>query len=449
VSPIAPVARRLGWTEGQAYTAAIGLVLAVWLAATGLPAVLSAHPAVLAAAPAVPAPLLSAPSTTIPQATATATATGTLATGTPAPAPGPSVAGRLAPGVVAAPPALTVANGPAPPPFVPAPTILASPATAAAPGTISLFTRVGPPGAPGGLAVGADGTVYVTTDNGTSRGDPGPSRIFAFQPDGSGAGSRAVTGQSSGHADGLTGAAVNPVTGDVTVLDPDTARVLGIDMVTGAQTVVATIPDLPACLVSLAASPCEPGLDDHKPAPAFAAYDSSGDLFVTDPAQDTIWRVGAGDKTAAVWYQSDDFTTGDGPDGLVVSPTAVAFTVGTTLDPSAPDGGALYRVAIGAGGVAGVRTLVRSFGRDSEPGALAVGSSRTAYVVLRHTGSIMSIAPSGSTIKTITPPGGGPVPLVLPAAVAIIPGALLVANQGSTASQWAVLAIAEQDGSPS
>ncbi|MEY2461390.1 MAG: hypothetical protein QOG30_3220, partial [Acidimicrobiaceae bacterium] len=182
--------------------------------------------------------------------------------------------------------------------------------------------------------------------------------------------------------------------------------------------------------------------------PAAVAYDSQGNLFVTDPAQDTVWRLRSGAQVPEVWLQSQYFTVGDGPYGLALSNRTMMLTVGTTVDPAAPTDGGIYRVAINADGRAGAVTLVALFPRGNEPGPLAVGSSGTAYVVLRSTGAIVAIASSGSEAWRITPPGEGPIPLDAPSALALVAGRLLVTNQGSGAdeSRWAVLAIAVNDG---
>jgi hypothetical protein len=208
------------------------------------------------------------------------------------------------------------------------------------------------------------------------------------------------------------------------------------------------VPDLPACLVSLGANPCQQGAEDRSPLPAAVAYDRQGNLFVTDPAQDTIWRLRPGQQVPEVWYQSTSFALGDGPFGLAFSGDAVDFTVGTTIDPAAPSGGGLYRVAVNRDGSAGALTLVAPFPRGDEPGPVAVGSSGAAYVVLRSTGAIVAIAPGGSVAWRITPPGQGPIPIDAPSGVALVPGRLLVTNGGSGTdpSRWAVLAIAVNDG---
>jgi hypothetical protein len=298
------------------------------------------------------------------------------------------------------------------------------------------------------VTVAPDGTVYVTTDNGTTHGRPGPSRIFAFDATGTQTASRTVTGQPDGHARGLTGVAVDARAGSLAVLDPSGGRVLGVNMTTGAQRELAPIPDLPACLISLGATRCQQGAEDRKPSAISAAYDQRGDLFFTDPAQDTIWRLRTGQRVPEVWLQSPYFMSGAGPDGLAVGPNAIEFTAGTTVDPANLGGGGLYRVAINADGTAGTPMLVAEFPQGEQPGPLALGRSGTAYVVLRQSGAIVSIAPDGSRSGQISPPGGGPIALDSPSALTMVAGRLLVANKaaGRDSARWAVLAVSLNDG---
>jgi outer membrane protein assembly factor BamB len=298
------------------------------------------------------------------------------------------------------------------------------------------------------VAVGPNGTIYVPTDNGSARGDPGASHVFAYDAQGQPTGDLTITGQSSGHAHGLTSAAVDPKTGAIAVLEPDDARIVTVDVAAGTQRALTTVPDLPACLISLGANPCQQGTEDRRPFPTAVAYDPHGDLFIADPMQDTIWRLHPNEQVPEVWYQSTSFALGDGPFGLASSSGTIAFTVGSTIEPSAPGGGGLYRLVVNADGTAGALTLVAAFARGVEPGAVAVGSSGTAYVILRSTGALVAIAPAGTETFRITPPGQGPIPLDAPSGLALVAGHVLVANEGSgtDASRWALLSIAVNDG---
>ena len=141
--------RRLNFTEGQAYTMVIGLVLAVVLAVTGIPPVLRTR--------AVPARAAQ------PAQNAAETAAGVPAGGhrrrrSPTAAGASPLARRRA---VAGRPRRRAASAG-----------ISGIPTRPAPLTITTFARVDHPGVPGGLAVARDGTVYVTTDNGTRAATP-------------------------------------------------------------------------------------------------------------------------------------------------------------------------------------------------------------------------------------------------------------------------------------
>ncbi|MBW3664966.1 MAG: hypothetical protein KY469_17870 [Actinobacteria bacterium] len=430
--PVALMARLLDCTEGQVFTMLIGMTLALLLAVPGIPAVLRDRPS---QAPALPPATDDAPTALTPSPVRPPVST-----------PPPTPRGDASPASTFVAPPSSPPTPPAPPAEITTPpdVTVATPA----PGSIRTFARVGHPGAPGGLAVADDGTVFVTTDNGSARGGPGPSRVFAYDGDGTPTADHAIAGQPQDRRGGLAGVAVEPGSGALAVLDPEGARIIGIDMGSGTQSVLATIPDLPACLVPLGTGLCQPGIEDRAPFPVSAIYDEDGTLYVTDPAQDTLWRLRPRDEAPEVWYQSVYFSAGDGPYGLAMGAGVVEFTVGTSHDPAAFDAGALYRLTINPGGSAGALTLVHAFPQGDRPGSLALASSGAAYVVLRSSSTIVTIAPDGSQTSQIDPPGTGPIPLDSPSAVALVSGALLVAN-GRTSDdpdRWAVLTIAVNDG---
>ncbi len=417
--PIAFVARRAGWTDGQAYTAVIGVVVALTLALSALPAALQAkRVAGPRGATRVPAPR------------------GTL---TPVQTLGPPD-DALAPLPVPLPLATPLFDVT---PLLPVPEATSS---RPPPGTIRTFAAVPAPGAPAGVATAADGTVYAATGNGTRAGRPGPSHIFGYAADGRPTRDIVVDGQPASSGDGLAGAAVDPG-GGLVVLDTSRHAILRVDLARGAATPIAALADLPACVAALAKPPCEPGARDHAPSVSAALFDRHGNLYVTDPAQATIWRLAAGARRPVPWYQSLDLATGDGPTGLAwARDRGLLFTAGSTLDVANPNAGGLYRVTINADGTPGARTLVAKFGADARPGALAAGTSGTAYVVLRGTGSIASVRPDGTVSGRIDPPGTGPIAIDTPSALALRNGALFVANRApATPARWAVLSIVVND----
>src|SRR5439155_17495212 len=97
----------------------------------------------------------------------------------------------------------------------------------------------------------------------------------------------------------------------------------------------------------VSSSNCEPGVQDHRPAPGGAVVDDTGNLYVADGGQATIWRIPAGGGTAAIWYQAVDLATGDGASGIAVdSHSSVVFSSPQSLDPAAGAGGAVYRIEV-------------------------------------------------------------------------------------------------------
>lgn len=431
--PIGQLAERLHLTEGQLYTYVIGTAFAIAVAIGGIPPALRHRP--------LP-PQALAPTTSLPAGQIGLTPP----TPVPAPAPGPGNILGPAPGPAGG---SQLAPNPSPVstpvPSDPTPDQLPVPPA----GTISVFTRVGPPGAPSGVTVGADGTIYVTTDNGTVRGVARtPSKVLSYDSQGGPLGALSISGQPVDHTDGLTGAVLDPRTGHLLVLDAGTARIIAIDPAAGTQRVFARVPDLPSCLLAPTSTACEPGPQDHVPAPHAAAFDAQGALYVTDPSQATIWRMRAGDSAPQIWHQSIDYATGDGPAGLAFDAGGrLDFTVGTSLDVNNPGAGGLYRLTINLDGSPGVRTLRAAYARDDRPGALAIGASGISYLVLRGPGSLLAVRPDGTLATRFTSPPGADIPLDGPAGLTVTTGRLLVANQSTrnSARHWAVLSVAVDD----
>jgi hypothetical protein len=310
--------------------------------------------------------------------------------------------------------------------------------TAAPSGPIT-FAKVRSPGAPGGVAIGRDGHVYVTTDNGTARGESGPSKVFEFDRSGRQAGEVTIAGQPEAHATGLVAAAVDPTDGSLFVIDSSRESIIRIDPASGIQSIEATIPNAPPCASALNQAPCEPGFVDHQPTPSALAFGPRGDLLIADAGQATIWRWHTGDTSLAQWYSSLDLATGDGPAGLAFDPLGrPLFTVGSALDTANPGGGGLYAIEMNADGSAGGRTLVAAFSSNERPGAVAVAPSGQTFVILRGPGTIVTV--QDGTPATFSTRGGS-IPLDGPAGLAVTGDRLLVTNQSTTnaADHWVVL----------
>jgi len=425
-----PVMRRLaawmGVTEGHAYTLVIGLVIALATAAIGIPPTLS-HRRIVTSASAAALP------------TVTSGKSLTVAGSSEAPADGlPS--GPLA---ARATPAALTADAPATAPpsdaaSSTAPPLVTAPAFAdgGALGEVHPLARVGQPGAPEGIAVDqATGAFYVGTDNGTAHGTPGPSQVLAYSADGALTRVYAVTGQRAGQANGLTGLALDG-TGGLDALDASAARVVRIDLATGAQTDIARMPDVPVCPPTDQAGACELSPTDTAPLPKALAFGPSGDLYVADTAQGIVWKV---TPTGAVslWDKSVDFVapTGAGPAGLafdgagrlvlVVSETLVALT------------GAVYEIPIDSKGTAGNHTRLWQSNPQDSPTGVAIGRSGKVYVASTGTNALVVLNPDGSVLRTVTSAA-----FDTPTGIAFRGQSLLVTNPSAktnTPANWTVV----------
>lgn len=407
------LARVFGCTDGQVYTLVTGLAVA-------LPLTLAGTHTSSSESFARSAPLQLSPA-----------------------APNPVVA-------VSQPPAAP----PVQPPTLPVPILADGPVQASAPAADTpvpsptrglpsirpiVFARIGRPGAPGGVAVGSDGRVFVPTNNGTSRGVPGPSKVFAFDTAGHQVAAIGVGGQPQQHADGLGAVAVDPVHGSVYVVNLENAKIMRVDPVRGSGEIAATVPDLPPCLPPIDSGPCEPGVVDRRPIPAALAFDNAGDLFIADAGQATIWRWRTTDRAPMAWYQSADLATGDGPAGLTFDRSGhLVFSVGSTLDLNNLEKGGLYGLNINADGSAGARALLASFSSSDRPGAVVAATSGVVYIILRGPGTI-EVVRSG-TAKPF-PTSGSSVPLDGPSGLAVLGQRLLISNESTSndAAHWAVL----------
>ena len=426
--PTALLARLLGITPGESATLVTVLVVAAVLTFIGLPPVLR-HRAARVVRP-------SSPSTATDDAAATTPAPESN-TGRPT---APSVGAPAGASATFAEPSVSTDAGVA--------SDTSSTASdegsivAPAAGELALFAAVPDPGAPRGLAVGADGTVYVATNNGTAQGEAGPSRVLAFSPDGRPGREFTVLGQPDGHGIGLTGLTLDR-SGDLLALDASTARVLRIDVGSGRQTEVARLFDVPACMLIVATSnACEPGVGDDGPLPQGAAVDGQGNLYVTDGAQGLIWRIGAGQAKPVPWASATQFGGARGPAGIVVEASgSLLVTVAEALDPAAGGGGAVYRVPVGADGAPGAPATVATFARGELPGGVALLDDGSMAVALAGADAVALVGGDGSEQRRVTGRAGA-VALDGPAHLALAGGTLLAANEAPTAkANWAVLAV--------
>ena len=152
-----------------------------------------------------------------------------------------------------------------------------------------VLAHVPAPGYPALSTVAPDRTIYVGTFTDAAGSDLGPSKVFAYAPDGQLKRTYTVEGQTAGASNGVQAAAMD-AKGRVYLLDQHPARVVVLDPATGAQSTYATFKDVPACTPG-ASGDCSATVSDNEPEPDYAAWGTDGSLYVTDYTQGLIWRV--------------------------------------------------------------------------------------------------------------------------------------------------------------
>lgn len=368
------VRRVRGWSEGDVWTVGIGLVVALALATSTIPAVLDARNAPRAAAPATAA----APAASVPGPG------GPVVTAPPgAPRVSQPLLGPLAP-VAPLGASVPAAGEPdaAPPP---GPTSTSSAAAAPPPGAVRLFaSRIG--GAPGAIVTAPDGTVSAGTDA-PEAGAPAAARLVTWDVRGALRGSSEVPQQPATRSRGLTGLGYLP-DGALVAVDASTARVLRYDARKEHWSVLTRLPDLVTCVLPTA-TPCQPGLQDTPPLPRGVAVDRAGVIFIADAGQGTVWRLRPG-RPIEVWYQSADLAGNEGLAGLAFDLDGHLLAAVTRLAGLTGSGaGALIRIERAADGTAGARSLVTAFRAGEDPVDVAVGASGSLYVPLRGADAVV------------------------------------------------------------
>ena len=426
------LADRFGITEGQVYTIAIGLVIGLVTAAIGIPPTLRDHPGLRAAlreGPPADAPgaRFSGDAPSAPAADAAPSAPSYAA---PALSSGSSSSGSVSYG-----------NDAVSAPSSDSSTASASYADGGKLGDVERITTVGSPGAPSGIAVEPDGGFFVATDNGGSLGEPGPSKVLHYSASGLLTRSYTISGQPPGHSRGLS-AVVLDGEGHLYALDASTARILRIDIASGEQRELLTLPDVPACTTDQAAL-CEPSLANGKPMPQAAALTPSGDLLVADAGQGIVWKLDQFGGSA-IWDKSSDYVSPDiGPSGIAVDADGSVLLV-VSKSVMAGFGGVIYRVLPGGEGKAETHTKIFGTDANTTPNGIAVGAGGRIYVALTGSNTLLVLDKAGAVVQKITSPS-----FSKPFGLAFRGHSLLLTNQapaaGDAPSSWSVLRVAAED----
>ena len=457
------LATLMGCTEGQAYTILIALTLSLSMAALGLPPTLEARGDMAPmAAPEEGAP---GEQTLTPQDPTEEVPTDDAETGgAPADLPdatrvdGPTGAGEAldAPaGPGAGPTAAADDDGPALQGADPVDggfELQQEERLGQRFGAAQLFVRVEDPGVPHGVAVGED-AVYVSTDNASGRGESDASVVRRYGHEGEQTGELELEGQDGAR---LRGAPDVVVDGDGAVLtvDPAAGRVVRLDIDAGEQHTHLELPDLAPCALPTSSDPCEPGAVDRTPQPVGLAVAADGALFVSDPAQATIWRVD-GDGNLDAWHQDPAYRLGlpggGGLAGLTVDGDGhLLAVIASALADEVPASGAVHRIEVEPDGSSGARRQLLRTDPAAGPADVAAGASGRVYVTLAGADELVVLDGDGDEQARID---AGSVardtgtPLDGPAGLAFHDDALLVANSAVLGDEehWAVLRIAVED----
>jgi sugar lactone lactonase YvrE len=268
-----------------------------------------------------------------------------------------------------------------------------------------VLAHVPAPGYPGlSLVDPADRTIYVGTFTNASGSDTGPSKVFAFAPDGQLKRQFTVEGQTPGAANGVQVAAIDTKQ-RLYLLDQHPARVVTLNPKTGKQFTYATFKDVPPCLPGASSGDCSATTMDNEPEPDYGAWGTDGSLYVTDYTQGLVWRVPPGGGEAKIWL-TDPLLDGSqfGPAGIVLRPDHKSFLISTSAGPVAgagdPTTGKLYSVPIGADGKPGALKQLWESGPREGPDGFALAASGNVYMALAGPGAnqLVLIDPDGKEL---------------------------------------------------
>ncbi|MEH2169604.1 MAG: PEP-CTERM sorting domain-containing protein [Nostoc sp.] len=167
----------------------------------------------------------------------------------------------------------------------------------------------------------------------------------------------------------------------------------------------SALPDLPICSTVTAGTPCSPTTVDQTPLINDSVFDSSGNLYISDSFQATIWRVAPGGGTPEIWFQDSRFE-GFGANGLRVDPTGTKLYVATTLN-ALGQGFIRTLPLIDTLSAADLSTFFQ-YAPNEAPSGIEFGSSGNLYVALGRSNQISVLSPNGTEINRFSGPAVRP-----------------------------------------
>ncbi|HED32703.1 MAG TPA: gluconolaconase [Gammaproteobacteria bacterium] len=225
-------------------------------------------------------------------------------------------------------------------------------------------------GNPEALAVDDQGNVYVSTFSG--------GNVFIFDNTGFLTTTLDVTPTSGV----LLELAFHPVTGALLVVDFGLASILEVDTVTGAATIYASIPVLPG---------------NGQAVPNGLTFDATGNLYITDSFQSTVWKVGPEGGVAEPWI-TDPLLGTTSP--IPFAANGLAFNNDfSSMFVSNSGSGSIINIPVNADGTAGVAStfLVALNGPDG----MIMDQDNNIWVANNPSNEIMVIDPTGKATQLL------------------------------------------------
>jgi sugar lactone lactonase YvrE len=327
---------------------------------------------------------------------------------------------------------------------------LAIPAAAAAraPGDVQVLALIPTPAYPALPHILGGHIFEGTYDN--PQGSSLRSRVFEYTGGGELLNSWTVLGQDVSKPHGVQVAA-NDARGRLLLFDKTSGRIIRLDPQTGAQTLYATVPDLPTCSAAPAGAACSPESQDMGPFPDYGAWGPDGSLYVTDYDQGVIFRIPPGGGAAQVWLSDPRLDGGMfGTACIVMMPDhhTLLFDQASNGDAVSgatnPTTGKLYQVPIQANGKPGPLKQLWESGPAEAPDGCVLARSGHIYIALVGTANqIVEVDASGKELnrfgQQFTGTNNSAVPFDSPSGLAYLGPDLIVANQsfiaGNSANQ--------------
>jgi sugar lactone lactonase YvrE len=260
---------------------------------------------------------------------------------------------------------------------------------------------------PEGIAADARGNLYVA-DFDVGRPTTAPGNIVVFDRNGHWLRTLQITNGSAL----LLGIAFNPVTGDLLVCDLGGQQVLRVNPQSGAASVFAAIPG-------------------GGGGPNALAFDATGNVYISDSFQATIWRAPPGGGVPVAWVSDPLLGTSGvppfGANGLAFNRAASALFVANTGNDT------VVRIPLpgGPGGAPGApEVFVNSInGADG----LMLDADDNLWVAANQADEIVVVNPDGRVIAKLgdfdgIDAHGAPVGLLFPASLVLVKDFIYVTN---------------------